>query len=476
MAARIHELRAARTRLATEANDTLKDARDRAKAAGRSLTPEETKAQDDFDRRIAAADEEIACEVRIMDRERAMGSAAGNLREPGRAPVPGSGPQPRQPDYGALADVGYAPDDAEDRPAVRGLPALPGRTRAAIQRLYSVSAYRPEDVRENFRGTVAAALGGTPLAPGIVKATAGEYSGPEGGFAVTPDVAAGFFVRAAEDSLWLRLGCRIETMTSSERLILAFDDDDETDDAEASIIAERRPETVANTTAQEVKLRGITLKASKLMVLARVSNELGEDAPDYLPALEAALVRAISKKLDRLVFQGIVSGGLLDCPALITVPRIVTQLADTIIWENVIAMWARLAPGSHENSVWLVHPTTLPALMTMYLGVGISGAQPRGVFEAGGPTGYTMLTRPVYVSSRVKKVGDVGDIMLVDPSQVVIGIRRGMQVQRSAHAYFTQDCLALLASFRGDAGGLWDAVRTGPEGETTSPYIVLAAR
>jgi hypothetical protein len=59
----------------------------------------------------------------------------------------------------------------------------------------------------------------------------------------------------------------------------------------------------------------------------------------------------------------------------------------------------------------------------------------------------------------------------------VVGVRRGLSVQRSEHALFTSDALALRASFRGFSGPLWDKARTPVEGtDTVSPYVVLEDR
>ena len=88
-------------------------------------------------------------------------------------------------------------------------------------------------------------------------------------------------MRAAEQSLWMRLGVRVEQMTTSERDIVAFDDDDETDDAEASIVAQRIPETVTGT-VQWAKLRRVHLKAEKIMVLAAASSELSLNSTPLL--------------------------------------------------------------------------------------------------------------------------------------------------------------------------------------------------
>jgi HK97 family phage major capsid protein len=371
-------------------------------------------------------------------------------------------------------------DDAHEVAAV-ALPPLPSRSRAALARLYPAASndHDPEAHAEAWRGVVAAALGGAPMHPAVMAATATEGVPGEGGFAVTPEVAAGIFASALEGSVWARIGARVETMTSDEKVINAVDDSDETDDEEAGLKAQWKGEA-SEADIQLMKLRRCVLKTKKLIVLAAASNELGEDAPDYVVALEAAVARAIGKKFDRAVLSGNGAAqplGLLNSPATIEVAKETGQAADTFVWENATKMWSRLAPGSHENAWWLIHPTVLPEGLSMSMVIGTAGTQPRGAFESGGPTGYRLLGRPVVVTSRVKVLGDKGDVILADPSQIAIGIRRGFVIERSMHAFFSSDRLAVRGKFRGDAKPIWAEPRTLVDsGGTVSPVVVLAAR
>jgi len=370
-------------------------------------------------------------------------------------------------------------DAGEDAPAVSSLPPLPTRTRAALARLYPQASTDPEQREQNWRGVVAAALGGMPLHPAVLAATATEGVPSDGGFLVTPEVSLGIFTRAVEASVWLRIGARLETMASDELVVNAFDDSDETDDAEATIKAAWTDEA-SEASAQTVKFRQVTLKARKLLVLAAASNELAEDSPGYVMALEGALSRAIGKRFDRAVLSGTGAGnplGILNSAATITVSKEGGQPASTFKWENTVKMWSRLAPGAHERSWWLMHPTVLPQALSMSLAIGTGGTQPRAAFEAGGVSGYMLLGRPVLVTSRVKVLGTKGDVILCDPSQLAVGVRRGITIDRSEHAFFSSDRLAIRGKFRGDARPVWDKARTLVEGSTTvSPYVVLEAR
>jgi HK97 family phage major capsid protein len=113
----------------------------------------------------------------------------------------------------------------------------------------------------------------------------------------------------------------------------------------------------------------------------------------------------------------------------------------------------------------------------MTLPVGTAGVVPRGAFESDGRGGHQLLGRPVLISSRVKTLGTSGDIILVDPESVIVGMRSSIVVERSSHAYFGSDRLALRGRFRGDSALAWDKPQTPVEGSTTvSPCVVLENR
>ena len=432
----------------------------------RGLTPGEGAKQAEYEAQLAELDAEFEKTDAVID--------AG----------------PIGPAFGALPSglsSTVVPAD-EIAPAALMLPPLPSRSLSAIAGMFrDVPAAASEETSQNFRNTVVAVLGGLPLHPAVLAATQTEGVPADGGFAVMPDTARGLFSRAAEASVFLRIGVRLEPMRSEERTIVALDDDDETEDAEANVKAKWKKEA-GTATAQIVKLRQVVLHAHKLMVLATTSSELSDDAgPGFLLELEAALSRAIAKKLDRSILTGTGAGaplGLLNAPATITIAKEGSQPAATFLWENAVKMWARLAPGSHENSWWLMHPSVLPQALTMTLKIknvagteNVGGSQPRGAFEPGGPTGYMLLGRPVVITSRCKALGTAGDVMLVDPSQIVVGIRRAISIERSTHIYFDSDTIAVRGKFRGDARPVWDKARTLVEGpDTVSPYLILATR
>jgi HK97 family phage major capsid protein len=388
--------------------------------------------------------------------------------------------------------AGMGAEWGDDESPALALPPVPARTKNTISAMAGGMSGSTEDRRAHFAAVVRAALGGNPFDSALIipKAASGSDSvGSEGGFSVRPDVAAGIFSRAAESSVFFRIGTRVETMTSDTKRVIALDDDDESSDGEAGLAAAWTGENTT-ATAQVMKVRQVVLQAKKLLVVAATSNELGEDSDGYLIELEAALGRSIGKKFDRACISGTGAGqplGLLSSPSTISVAKTVNGdagLVNTFTWNHAVGMWGRLAPGSHESAWWLMHPTVLPQALTMKVEVrnvagseNVGGFQPLGAFTAGGPTGYQLMGRPVVITSRCKSLTTTGDVILLDPSQYCIGLRRQITIDRSPHALFTSDQLAIRGKLRGDGISLWETPRTLVEGATTvGPAVILATR
>jgi HK97 family phage major capsid protein len=466
MAAKQLEIAERRHQISVQLDGLLK----KVEAEHRGLTPDERKRADVLQAQLEAVE---------LDGRKEQ-SALAMLRHEGEASLAGGIDEDSDAGLSLLADL-----------------PLPRRTVAVLGKLQTLGAAAAQRVvggqrvepTEAWRATIAAAFGGNAMHPAVLAATSTEGIASEGGFAVPAEVAPGIWTRAVQGSVWARIGARLEAMRSDTKAVVALDDADESSDQEAGLQAAWTAET-ATLTAQVMKLRLAQLTAHKLMVVAATSNELADDGPGYIDELQAALGRAISKKFDRSAISGTGVGqplGILNSPATIVVAKTVNGdpgAANTFTWNHAAGMWARLAPGSHENAWWLMHPSVLPQALGMHIKVqnvaateNVGGFTPGAVFQQGGPTGYMMLGRPVLITSRVKALSSAGDVILVDPTQVAIGIRRDIIVERSEHALFTADCLAIRGKFRGDVRPLWETPRTLQEGATTvSPYVVLAAR
>ena len=138
-------------------------------------------------------------------------------------------------------------------------------------------------------------------------------------------------------------------------------------------------------------------------------------------------------------------------------------------------MLGRLHPGCFNNSVWICQVSAIPQLLQLSLAVGTAGSAVPVLSESGGV--WKILTRPVIFTEKTEKLGDLGDILLADLSQYVVGLRSEMRFDTSIHVHFNTDELLSRLIERHDGQPLWDAPLTLEDGTTTvSPFVTLAER
>jgi HK97 family phage major capsid protein len=235
--------------------------------------------------------------------------------------------------------------------------------------------------------------------------------------------------------------------------------------------------------------QAIGLEAWKLTALATVTNELVRDAAGgFNIYLEQLFPAALSYFEDLAFLKGNGVGqplGVLNTnnQALVTVSKESSQAADTIVWNNILKMYARMLPTSLSKAVWLVTPEALPQLANMTVAVkNVAGTENVGgsavwlTDGTGAPT-LTLLGRPVIITEKAGLLGDLGDIAFVDLSMYLIGDRQQMTMDSSAHAKFTSDKTVYRIIERVD-GRPWvnSAITPQNGGPTLSPFVQLEAR
>jgi HK97 family phage major capsid protein len=230
--------------------------------------------------------------------------------------------------------------------------------------------------------------------------------------------------------------------------------------------------------ATEAKFGRVKLEANKLTGLAAIPNELWADAP----ALSSFLMQAVPKGLafyeDTAFISGTGTGeplGFLNSPAIIAITKESEQLADTIVLNNVLNMFARMIPGSHDRAVWITNQNTFKELMTLSIPVGTGGA-PVALVDIRSAPLMTMLGRPLIISEKVPTLGDQGDLVFVDLSYYLIGDRQAVSLETSEHVYFTTDRTALRVKERVDGRPWIQSAFQPANGDTVSPFVAIEAR
>lgn len=243
-----------------------------------------------------------------------------------------------------------------------------------------------------------------------------------------------------------------------------------------------RTQEGASLTASQATFGSIKLEATKQTALAEVTNELVAEWGAFGMFINEVFPEALAWYEDLDFLTGSGAGEPLGAlaaanGAIVEVAKEAGQAADTIVWENIIKMYARMLPQSLNRAVWIASPDTFVELATMALTVGTGGSAVWLTDGTATPT-LTLLGRPVILSEKAPGVlGDKGDLSFVDFGMYLIGDRQRMTVDSSEHSSFTSDKTVFRVIQRNDGRPWIQSAITPHNGSATlSPFIQLAAR
>lgn len=305
-----------------------------------------------------------------------------------------------------------------------------------------------------------------------------EGAGADGGFAVPPDFRTEIMVKVmGEDSLI----ARTDQLQSSSNSITV--PKDETTPWQSSGGVQAYWEGEGDQMNQsKVALEQSTIRLNKLTSLVPVTEELLDDAP----ALATYLRRKVPEKMDFKLTDAIVNGtgagmpkGLLQSDAMVTVAKESGQAADSIVFNNIVNMWARLYSRCRSNAIWLINQDIEPQLLSIQFpgtGTAVPAYLPPGGLSAS-PYG-TLLGRPVVPTEACQTLGDNGDIIVADLTQYMTAVKTGgIRQDVSIHLWFDYDTVAFRFIIRVAGQSWWNSAIDPKNGTATKSCIVsLAAR
>jgi len=244
-------------------------------------------------------------------------------------------------------------------------------------------------------------------------------------------------------------------------------------------------EEAASLTESQAKFGRVVLDAKKLTGFFKVPNELLADAPAFSGWFDTRIPAGLAWSEDVAFMTETGAGtpqGFINSPASVQVTAESGQSAGTIVWENIVKMYARMLPTSLKNAVWIAAIDTFPQLATMALSVGTGGGPVwiGGYGNSGGmdTPPMTILGRPVIFTEKVPQLGTTGDIGFYDLSYYLIGDRQQVEVAASDQAFFQNDQTAYRIIERVDGRPWLQSPLTPHNGSsnTLSAFVQLASR
>jgi HK97 family phage major capsid protein len=305
-----------------------------------------------------------------------------------------------------------------------------------------------------------------------------EGVGADGGFSVPSEFRNEIMkLVEAEDEL---MGMTEQLNTSGNSMTLPKDETTPWQDSggiqsywegEASQMTQSKPDLGEN-----------LMKLKKLTTLVPITEEMSEDSATIESYLRGKVPEKMAFKINDAIINGTGAGmplGIINSAALISVAKESGQTADTIVFENIVNMWARMYAPCRRNAVWLINQDIEPQLDTMAFPTAATALPmympPGGLADSP----YARLKgRPVIATQACQTLGDLGDIMLVDLKKyMTIKKAMGIKSDVSMHLWFDYATLAFRFIMRLDGQPTYTAPIDPKNGTNTlSPFVSLAAR
>jgi len=296
----------------------------------------------------------------------------------------------------------------------------------------------------------------------------------EGGFLI-PEQLRSELLRVSLETSLIRPRARVIPMESLRVPFPAIDSTSNVSSVYGGIVAFWTEEGAA-LTASQASFGRIVLDAKKLTAYTEVPNELISDS---LISFEAFINEIFPEALGFYEDDAFINGNGVGMPlgfrngsAVITVTE---NAANLIKFEDVVAMYSRMLPGSLSRAVWIASIDTFPQLAAM---VVPGGAAPNAVWLSNGQVidspPMTIFGRPVYFTEKVPKLGVTGALNFVDLGFYLVGDRQVMSAMSSPHYRFQNDQTAYRIIQRVD-GRPWLNSPITPKntGATLSPFVTL---
>lgn len=445
----------------------------------RGFTDAEKAAQKAIREEIAAADEIITAEEERIALERNHVANGGDSRIEATPTMTGGDlVAKKDPRRGFSSHRDFLKAAMTDS-------GLRDRSQVSDVRLRPLAVADKED--KNSGGELAFMLP-RAFTPGSVLAAAGsdeqgEYDDRYGGISVPTTRLPGVLQVGFEGDPTAGRTQDIPMQTPSVSILSRVDKDHSTS-VSGGFTVSRKPETVA-ASGTRAQMEEITLKAASLFGLSYATEELLTDSPlsfiaiidtGYRTQFPAAILNEKINGLGGNEYLGVLTAlatAAGNTGPTLSIAKESGQAAATINYQNTLKMITR-AWGLNDM-IWLANHTTRPQLAQLQIPTGVSAQlvyQPSP--DAGLPDRLHGV--PIFYTEFCKPLGTVGDLILANFSQFLEGTYQPIQSAESMHVRFANHERAFKFWTRNCGAPWWKSPLTPKNGDTLSPFVVLATR
>jgi HK97 family phage major capsid protein len=228
-------------------------------------------------------------------------------------------------------------------------------------------------------------------------------------------------------------------------------------------------------TASKPKFRRITWSLKKYAVLVYATDELLADQSQF----EAIVRQGAGEELAFMLGDDIMNGlgatgpyGVVGHSGTVNVTAETGQGSSTVVYENLVKMWARMHPKHQRDAIWFVNVDVNPQLDILSLPSGTAALEPRFIgYDNQGV--MRIKGRPVVASEFCQTLGTSGDIVLFSPSGYALWEHAsGVQSASSIHVQFLTDQMVFRFTYRCDGQPIYASALTPYKGSNTLAAFV----
>ncbi len=245
-----------------------------------------------------------------------------------------------------------------------------------------------------------------------------------------------------------------------------------------------REAEAGNYTSTKPNIGLLELISQKLIGLLYATEELEQDTDALSSWAMKEFPKALAFQLDDECINGTGAGqflGILNAPGTVTVAKDSGQAAATVTASNILNMHAAMLARNRKNAAWFINQNTEQQLYQLTI-PGEAGTavalyvQPGTGSNVNGEYGK-ILGHPVIPIEQAATLGTVGDIILADMSDYLIGERSGIRADSSIHIQFLTGQMAYRWMMRNDGKPKFKAPVTPYKGaQALSSFVTLATR
>jgi HK97 family phage major capsid protein len=313
------------------------------------------------------------------------------------------------------------------------------------------------------------------------RATGMSLSVPsDGGFLVQQDFA-NEIMREVFDTGLLASRCRRIPITRGNSIVIpGLDETSRVAGSRQGGIRAYWADEATEKTASKPKFRRMEMHLHKMIGLVYLTDELMDDAPALEAYLRQGFVDEFAFQVDDAIMEGTGAGqpqGIKNAACMVEISKETGQTDNTVVYENVIKMWARMLPQAKMDAVWLINTDVTPSLAQMSLAVGSGGSAvyiPPGGASA---TPYgTLMGKPILEIEQAETVGTAGDIVLANFRRgYLLAEKGGLQSDMSIHVRFIYDESVFRFVLRLDGQPMLSSAITPFKGTNTLSHFVRTA-